>query len=361
MTLLKKAGIRDFVFEGIETSPVIEGYRNKCEFSFGDTEKGGMLALGMRKRQSHYEVVNLTDCNLVDEDYLKIIKASVEYFREKGTPFYHKARHDGCLRHLVIRKGAYTGEILVNLITANEMNFDLKEFADKILSLNLDGKICSVLHTQNDSLGDVVKSDKTTILFGNDYFTERLFDLEFKVTAFSFFQTNTKGAEILYSIVKEYAGDSSEKTVFDLYCGTGTIGQIMAEKSRKVIGIEIVEEAVAAANDNSERNGINNCVFIAGDVLKKVDELDEKPDIIIVDPPREGIHPKAINKIIDFGADRVVYVSCKPSSLAKDLTVFEENGYKVEKVKCVNQFPRTVNVETIVLLQKKELTRDIEK
>lgn len=352
LTLLEKAGIKDFAFEGIETSPVLEGYRNKCEFSFGDTEKGGILALGMRKRQSYYEVVDLTDCNIIDSDYLKIIKNTIKFFRDRNVTFYHKMRHEGCLRHLVIRKGAYTGEILINLITANELEFDLNEFKDMLLSIYLDGKICSVLHTQNDSLADVVKSDGTTILYGTDYFTDRLFNLEFKITAFSFFQTNTKGAETLYSVVKEYAGDVKDKTVFDLYCGTGTIGQIMAEQSKKVIGIELVEEAVVAANENAERNGIKNCTFIAGDVLKKVDEINEKPEIIIVDPPREGIHPKAIGKIIDFGAEKIVYVSCKPSSLARDLVIFEENGYKAERVKCVNQFGRTNHVETVCSLRK---------
>lgn len=353
LNLLEKAGISGFEYEGLVTAPCTEGYRNKCEFSFGDTEKGGALALGMRKRHSYYEVVNLTDCNIIDSDYLCIIKNTVDFFRNRNVSFYHKARHDGCLRHLVIRKGAYTGEILINLITANDLEFNLNEFKDMLLSLNLQGSICSILHTQNDSVADVVKSDETKIIYGQDYFTDRLFDLEFKITAFSFFQTNTKGAEALYSIVKEYAGDASDKTVFDLYCGTGTIGQIMAEKSKKVMGIELVEEAVKAANENAKRNGITNCEFIAGDVLKKVDELNEKPDIIIVDPPREGIHPKAIEKIINFGAERIVYVSCKPSSLARDLAVFEEKGYKAVKVKLCNQFARTVHIETVVLLNRK--------
>jgi 23S rRNA (uracil-5-)-methyltransferase RumA len=197
-----------------------------------------------------------------------------------------------------------------------------------------------------------VQSDETKVIFGRDYYIDRLFDLEFKVTAFSFFQTNTKGAEKLYSIVKDYAGDTSDKIVFDLYCGTGTIGQIMARKSKRVIGIELVEEAVEAAKENAARNSITNCDFFAGDVLKKVDELDDKPDIVIVDPPREGIHPKAVDKIINFGADRIVYVSCKPSSLARDLEIFEKNGYKTEKVKCVNQFCRTNHVETVCLMSK---------
>ena len=352
LKLLENAGIKDFIYDGIETSPVLEGYRNKCEFSFGDTYKGGPLALGMRKKQSYYEVVNLTDCNIIDSDYLKIIKASVEFFRERGTLFYHKATHEGVLRHLVVRKGAYTGEILINLVTTSSFDFSIEEYKDTILSLDLEGSVCSILHTINDGIADVVKSDDTKVIYGRDYFTDRLFDLEFKITAFSFFQTNTKGAEKLYSIVKDYIGDSEDKVLFDLYCGTGTIGQIMAEKCRKVIGIEIVEEAVEAAKENAKRNGIENCQFIAGDVLKKVDELEEKPDIIVVDPPREGIHPKAIMKIIGFNAPEIVYVSCKPSSLANDLVIFEENGYKATRVKCMNQFGRTNHVETVVLLKR---------
>ncbi len=352
LSLLENAGIKDFRYDGIEISPVLEGYRNKCEFSFGDTEKGGVLSLGMRKRQSYYEVVTLTDCNIIDNDYLAIIKCSVEFFRNEGTTFYHKARHEGVLRHLVVRKGAYTGEILINLVTTSSFDFDIEKYKDALLSLKLEGKICSILHTLNDSIADVVKSDDTKVIYGQDYFTDKLFDLEFKITAFSFFQTNTKGAEKLYSIVKDYIGDSQNKVLFDLYCGTGTIGQIMAEKCKKVYGIEIVEEAVEAAKENAERNGITNCEFIAGDVLKKVDELTEKPDIIVVDPPREGIHPKAIGKIIAFGAPEIVYVSCKPSSLANDLKVFEENGYKTMRVKCMNQFGRTNHVECVVLLTK---------
>jgi len=352
LKLLENAGIKDFQYDGIEVSPVLEGYRNKCEFSFGDTEKGGVLALGMRKRQSYYEVVTLADCNIIDSDYLNIIKGSVEFFREKGTSFYHKVRHEGTLRHLVVRKGAYTGEILINLVTSSDITFDVNEYRDMLLALKLEGEIVSLLHTVNDSIADVVQSDDTRIVYGRDYFTDKLFDLEFKITAFSFFQTNTKGAEKLYSIVKDYIGDAENKVLFDLYCGTGTIGQIMAEKCRKVYGIEIVEEAVVAANENAVRNGITNCEFIAGDVLKKVDELTDKPDIIVVDPPREGIHPKAIGKIINFGAPEIVYVSCKPSSLANDLVVFEENGYKTMRVKCMNQFGRTNHVETVVLLKK---------
>ena len=268
-------------------------------------------------------------------------------------PFYHKARHDGSLRHLVVRKGAATGEILINLVTSSEVPFSVEEFKDMLLGLELDGSVCGILHSVNDGLADVVTSDEMRLLYGRDFFMEKLFDLEFKVSVYSFFQTNSAGAEKLYSIVKEFAGDVADKTVFDLYCGTGTIGQIMAEAgSKKVIGIELIEEAVVAANENAKRNHLENCTFLAGDVLKMVDELKERPDLIIVDPPRDGIHPKAIGKIIAFGTPEIVYVSCKPTSLARDLEIFQQEGYLVERVKLMDMFPRTVHVETICLLSK---------
>ena len=354
--LLENAGICVQSWEGIVPAPSETGYRNKCEFSFGDEEKDGDLALGMRKRMSYYEVVTLKDCNIVDADYLRIIEGTLQFFQERRVPFYHKARHDGSLRHLVVRKGAATGEILINLVTSSEVPFSVEEFKDMLLGLELDGSVCGILHSVNDGLADVVKSDEMRLLYGRDFFMEKLFDLEFKVSVYSFFQTNSAGAEKLYSIVKEFAGDVADKTVFDLYCGTGTIGQIMAEAgSKKVLGIELIEEAVVAANENAKRNHLENCTFLAGDVLKMVEELEERPDLIIVDPPRDGIHPKAIGKIIAFGAPEIVYVSCKPTSLARDLEIFQQEGYQVERVKLMDMFPRTVHVETVVLLSKGEV------
>ena len=359
--LLENAGICVQSWEGIVPAPSETGYRNKCEFSFGDEEKDGDLALGMRKRMSYYEVVTLKDCNIVDADYLRIIEGTLQFFQERRVPFYHKARHDGSLRHLVVRKGAATGEILINLVTSSEVPFSVEEFRDMLLGLELDGSVCGILHSVNDGLADVVKSDEMRLLYGRDFFMEKLFDLEFKVSVYSFFQTNSAGAEKLYSIVKEFAGDVADKTVFDLYCGTGTIGQIMAEAgSKKVLGIELIEEAVVAANENAKRNHLENCTFLAGDVLKMVDELEERPDLIIVDPPRDGIHPKAIGKIIAFGAPEIVYVSCKPTSLARDLEIFQQEGYQVERVKLMDMFPRTVHVETVCLLSKLNAKQHIE-
>lgn len=345
--LLDNAGLEGYEFLDILPSPSEYNYRNKMEFTFGDVEKGGELALGMHKTGSFYEMVTVEGCQIVHADFIKIMMAVLIYFRERKIPFYHTRKHEGYLRHLVIRRSAKLGEILVNLVTSSQMNLDLSDLVEEVKNLKLEGELKGFLHTINDSLADVVQSDETRVLYGQDYFMEELLGLKFKISAFSFFQTNSLGAERLYSVVRDFAGSTKDKIIFDLYCGTGTIAQIMADVSKKVIGIEIVEEAVQAAKENAKLNGLENCEFIAGDVLAKVDELKDKPDLIILDPPREGVHPKAIDKIIKFGAKQIIYVSCKPTSLARDLKIFVEKGYKVEKVRCVDMFPHTPHTEVV--------------
>lgn len=364
---------QEWCFEGIKGSPRQLSYRNKMEFSFGDEYKDGPLALGMHKRGSFYDIVTVSECRIVDEDYREILTLTRNYFG--GTAFYHRLRHEGYLRHLLVRKATKTGEILVALVTTSQLDglqgeetARLEEWKNQLLDLNLVGKITGILHIVNDSVADVVQSDRTDILYGQDYFYEELLGLKFKISTFSFFQTNSLGAEVLYETARDYIGDLNadgetkkpEKVVFDLYSGTGTIAQLMAPAAKKVIGVEIVEEAVEAAQKNAELNGLHNCEFIAGDVLKVLDEIEEKPDLIILDPPRDGIHPKALKKIIGYGIDRLVYISCKPTSLARDLEVFLENGYVAEKAVAVDQFPWTANVETVVLLSQQKPDDTIE-
>lgn len=345
-------GRPDYQFENIKGSPQEFAYRNKMEFSFGDAEKGGPLTLGLHKKGSTYDVLDALDCKLVHEDMTRILQCVLEYSREKGFTYYHKMQHTGYLRHLLLRRGNTTGEILVNLVTTTQMAPDLAELVDRLLALKLEGKITGVLHILNDSLADTVQSDETRILYGQDYFYEEILGLRFKITPFSFFQPNSLGAEVLYQTAREYIGDTKDMTVFDLYSGTGTISQILASVAKKVIGVEIVEEAVEAARENAAENGIGNCEFIAGDVLKVLDEIEEKPDFIVLDPPRDGIHPKALPKIIDaYRCKRMVYISCKPTSLARDLEYIQKAGYRVKRICCVDQFCHTVHVETICLLE----------
>ena len=227
-----------------------------------------------------------------------------------------------------------------------------ESLVDTILNLPLKGQIKGIIHTVNDSLADVVQEDSGKILYGQGFITDKLYDLSFKITPYSFFQTNTIGAMQLYSVVKDFVGTGKNKVLYDLYCGTGTIAQVLSPCADKVVGIELVEEAVIAARENAKLNGIENCEFLAGDVLEQVDTLTEKPDVIILDPPRDGIHPKAIWKILDFEPKSFIYVSCKPTSLARDLPFFLEKGYEIKRVKSVDMFPQTPHVETVVLLSR---------
>lgn len=352
--LLDEACITDYEWEGIKASPVQFAYRNKMEFSFGDEYKDGPLSLGMHKRGSFHDIVNVEQCQIVDEDFRMILKATLEFFKKEKVPYYHRMRHTGVLRHLLVRKAVRTGEILVDLVTTRESEVADKQWAEVLLSLPLEGEIAGILHTYNDSVADVVKDEGTEILYGQDYFYEELLGLKFKISPFSFFQTNFLGAEVLYETARSYIGDTKDKVIFDLYSGTGTIAQILAPVAKKVVGVEIVEEAVEAAKVNTGLNGLTNCTFWAGDVLKVIDELGEVPDLIVLDPPRDGVNPKALEKITNFGVERMVYISCKPTSLARDLEMLQGRGYKVEKAVCVDMFPATSHVETVVLLSHKK-------
>lgn len=360
------------VFTGIRYPEEELHYRNKMEFSFGDACKGGPLCLGLHKKGSTYDILTTDDCVLVHPDMTKILSATLALCREAALPFYKKMQHTGYLRHLLVRRGWYTKELLVCLVTTSQWPEEdgasqkqfleeqflqeqfLQAYVKRLCGMTeegqLEGKIAGILHIVNDSLSDTVQSDRTTILYGSDRFTDRLFDLSFEISPFSFFQPNTKGAELIYSTVREYIGDLGDKRVFDLFCGTGTIAQVLAPLAKEVIGVELVEEAVEAARENARRNGLTNCTFIAGDVFQVLDEIQVKPDVIVVDPPRDGIHPKALPKILAYQVDTIVYVSCKMTSLARDLAVMQAAGYEVKKVTGVDQFGNCVHVETVVLM-----------
>ncbi len=216
----------DYTFEGIKGSPRQFAYRNKMEFSFGDEIKDGPLALGMHKRGSFHDIVTVDQCQIVDKDYNLILKCVLDYFKDKNVSFYHKMRHEGYLRHLLVRKGVKTSEIMIDLVTTTQADVELQGLVDSLLALELQGKIVGILHTLNDSLADVVQSDETRVLYGQDYFYEELLGLKFKISPFSFFQTNSLGAEVLYETAREYVGTTKDKMIFDLYSGTGTIAQI---------------------------------------------------------------------------------------------------------------------------------------
>ena len=305
-----------YEFLPIRHSPRVLAYRNKMEFSFGDEYKDGPLALGMHKRGSFYDIVTVEDCRIVDGDFRAILMATLAYFREQEIFFYHRLRHTGYLRHLLVRKAVKTGEILVDLITTTQDWRNVQEqepderakieaallekqgrcphagtvneekekqllagWKDVLLALSLEGTLKGVLHTKNDSVADVVKNEGTEVLFGQDYFYEELLGLRFQISPFSFFQTNSLGAEVLYSTAREFIlGDNpdmlADKTVYDLYSGTGTIAQMLAPVCKKVVGVEIIEEAVEAAKENAALNHLDNCEFLAG--YKTMQQEEEK-------------------------------------------------------------------------------------
>jgi len=355
-TLIETLGEYGQFFKTLHPAPNVAGYRNKMELAFGDEGRDGKLALGMRKQRSFYEVATPENCVLIPDDFKRVIMYVLEYFREHGEAFYHRKRHVGTLRHLVLRRGHFTGEILLNLVTTSSLATPLASLVQGLNELTLDGTIVGFLHSVNDGVADVVKNENINLLYGRDYYNEKLCGLKFKVSAFSFFQTNSAGAEYLYGIVCGYALGERYKgahIAYDLYCGTGTIAQIISSHFDKVLGIELVEDAIKAAKDNAKLNGITNCDFYAGDVQDVIKEHPAAPDVVVIDPPRDGLHPKALPHIIALNAPRLVYVACKPASLARDLHLLAAAGYVVEKIEGMDMFPRTPHVEAIALLVKK--------
>lgn len=352
LRLLEAKGVTPEKIDSIEGCPSAFCYRNKMEYTFGDFVKDGEMTLGMHRKKNFMSIVTVDSCQLVDPDFNIILKAVLDFSVERGYTFYHKRSHSGLLRNLIIRKGIRTGELLVNIVTTSEKGFDEERFTEMLLSLTLDNNIVGILRTYCDSLADAVVPDSLKILYGRDYYMEKLLGLDFKVSAFSFFQTNVEAAERLYTEALALVDSFEGKKVFDLYCGTGTISQVLALKAKEVLGIELVEEAVGAARENAALNGLDNCRFIAGDVFKILNEVSDKPDVIVVDPPRVGIQPKALDKIISYGVKEIIYISCNPKTLAENLRYLDYYGYKCRYLKPFDNFPMTKHTECIALLSK---------
>ncbi|MCL2285577.1 MAG: 23S rRNA (uracil(1939)-C(5))-methyltransferase RlmD [Firmicutes bacterium] len=351
--LVEALGDYGYLVEKLHPAPHVAGYRNKMELAFGDEGKDGRMALGMRKQRSFYEVATPENCILICDDFKRVIVHVLEYFRQSGEMVYHRKRHIGALRHLVLRRGEFTGEILLNLSTASALKTPLGPLVEGLCGLKVDGKIVGILHSVNDGVADVVKNENVNLLYGRDYYNEEICGLKFKVSAFSFFQTNSAGAEVLYGLVRSYAASCHTRLAYDLYCGTGTIAQILSPYFDKILGVEIVEDAIKAAKDNAQLNGITNCSFYAGDVQDIIKQHPAAPDVVVVDPPRDGLHPKAMPQIVALNAPQLVYVACKPKSLARDLNLLVAAGYNVEKIEGMDMFPRTPHVETISLLRRR--------
>ncbi len=362
--LLKKNDVHPDKVDHIEGCPSQYAYRNKMEYTFGDLVKDGEMTLGMHKKGHFMSIVTVDHCQLVHPDFNKILRATLDFVIERDYPKYNKKSHTGLMRNLIVRRGVNTGELLVNIVTASDEayvsgcgedcdTFDNEAYADMIMGLDLDDQVVGILRTDCDTLADAVVPDRVQIIRGRDYYMEELLGLRFKVSSFSFFQTNVEAVIRLYSEALALIPGIEGKRVFDLYCGTGTISQIMALKAREVLGIEIVEEAIDSAEENAKMNGLTNCSFYAGDVYKVLEGNDfEKPDIIVVDPPRSGIQPKALDKIISYGVDEMLYISCNPKTLAMDLAYLENSGYHAVYLKSFDNFPFTKHIEACCLLER---------
>jgi 23S rRNA (uracil1939-C5)-methyltransferase len=324
------------------------GYRNKLEYSFTSTEDG--IDLGFHRAGRWDEVIGIEEC-LLTTDLGNAIRLAVrDWAREEQLEAYDQAGGSGYLRHLVVREGRNTGQALVVLVTAPGERFEAGYFVDVLRRFP---EVRSIHWAINDTPAEQTNLP-TKLLWGADAIEEEILGLRFRVRPSAFLQTNTEMAARLYELAREYAELEGEENVFDLYCGTGTIGLALAGSARAVWGLEISEEAVACAIENAELNGIENARFFAGNVGQTVEELREEaggPDVVVVDPPRAGLAGKALRRTGALGAARIVYVSCNPTTLASDLQVLrDEYGYVLERCRPLDMFPHTPHVESVSAL-----------
>ncbi|MDQ3066459.1 MAG: 23S rRNA (uracil(1939)-C(5))-methyltransferase RlmD [Actinomycetota bacterium] len=326
-------------------------YRNKLEYSFTQTPSGP--ALGFHKAGRWDEVLEIEKCWLTTDLGNGIRNAVRDWAREENLEAYDQAEQKGYLRHLVVREGRNTGQALVMLVTAPGEKFERGYFVEVLRRFP---EVRSIHWAVNDTPAEVTNLP-STLLWGEDAIEEELLGLRFRVRPNAFLQTNTQMAERLYALAIEYAGLTGAETVYDLYCGTGTIGLAMAPQALTVWGVDISEESIACALENLDLNSIGNAAFFAGNVGQVLEELAERagpPDVVVVDPPRAGLAGKALRRTGELGAPKLVYVSCNPTTLASDVKVLcGEYGYELLRAKPVDMFPHTPHVETVALLTRK--------
>jgi 23S rRNA (uracil1939-C5)-methyltransferase len=348
--LVRIGGFADPPLEPIVPAASQLHYRNKLEYSFTQTDAGA--ALGFHRAGRWDDVLAIDTCLLTTDLGNAIRDAVTAWAREERLVAYDQATGEGYLRHLVVREGRNTGQVLVVLVTAPGERFDTGYFVDVLRGFS---EVRSIHWAENDTPAEVTNLP-TTLLWGDDAIEEELLGLRFRVRPNAFLQTNTEMAEELYSLARSYAGVTREETVYDLYCGTGTIGLLLASDALTVWGIEVSEEAVACAAENAELNGIGNVAFFAGNVAQSLEELRNRsgaPDVVVVDPPRAGLAGKALRRTGALEAARIVYVSCNPTTLASDLQVLrDEFGYQLVRCRPVDMFPHTPHIESVTLLRK---------
>jgi 23S rRNA (uracil1939-C5)-methyltransferase len=343
-------GVDEPPLEPIVPADDVFHYRNKMEYSFAPGEDGPTL--GFHRAGRWDEVLDIAKCWLTTDLGNGIRNAVRDWAREEGLAGYDQTDQSGYLRHLVVREGLNTGQVLVQLVTAAGRKFDHDYFVEVLRRFP---EVRSIHWSINEQASEITNLP-TELLWGDDAIEEELLGLRFRLRPNSFLQTNTRMAEQLYELAREYAGLTGGETVWDLYCGTGTLGLVMAPQALTVWGVEIVEEAVACAIENAELNGVANAAFFAGNVGQSIEELQERggdPDVVVVDPPRAGLAGKALRRLGRIEAPRIVYVSCNPTTLASDLKYLrEEHGYALKRARPVDMFPHTPHVETVALLER---------
>ena len=346
--LRRIGGLGDPPLEPILPAEEVFHYRNKLEYSFAQTPSGA--ALGFHKAGRWDEVLDIERCWLTTDLGNAIRLAVRDWARAEGLVAYDQLEHTGYLRHLVVREGRNTGQVLVHLVTAPG---DLAARESFVATLRRFDEVRSVHWSVNDRPAEVTNLP-TRLLWGEDAIEEELCGLRFRVRPNAFLQTNTRMAERLYGLALEYAGLTGEETVYDLYCGIGTIGLTLAREALTVWGVEVSEESVACALENAELNGLANAAFFAGEVAESLEELADRagpPDLVVVDPPRAGLSGKALRRMARLEAPRIVYVSCNPTTLAANVkTLGEDWGYRLERVQPVDMFPHTPHVECVSAL-----------
>lgn len=346
----RRIGGLDIKPQPIIPSPAVSRYRNKAQYPVGSD--GTFATIGFYAPMTH-RIIDCADCMLQPEDFRRIVNVFRDWIRENRISVYDEMKHSGLVRHIYIRKGFVTGEIMVCLVAADSCI----PCADKLIEALTEEipEIRSIILNVNKDKTNVVLGADCITLYGSDYIADELCGLKFSISPLSFYQVNHDGAEILYGKAKEYAALTGNETLVDLYCGTGTIGLTMARDAKKLIGVEIVPQAVDNAKENAELNGIKNARFICGDAAKASKLLLEenlRPDVVIIDPPRKGCDEQLLGDISVMNPERVVYVSCDSATLARDCARFKDFGYHVQEVTPVDMFPRTGNVECAALLTK---------
>ncbi len=324
-------------------------YRNKMEFSFGKNEKG--LILGLKRRGSYDDIIDIQACMLQDPLSDVIRHKTLSFFNQTGLSAWNYSTRKGCLRLLMVRHSKTNHEFLLKLIVSESDHLNLYKDYVSFIQQEIP-EVKSVIITLNPNEGDNADNHEDLITAGPGILHETLGDLTFKINSKAFFQTNTTQASVLYDTIKSTATLKPTDTVLDLYCGTGTIGLYLAKSVKAVIGVEEIEEAIENAQENAQNNNIHNATFYVGRVKNILKFTTIKADCIILDPPRSGIVPKALQRIINLDAPQIIYVSCNPSTMTRDLKELSQAGYTIESLQPVDMFPNTFHVECVAKLTK---------